>query len=152
MIKQLFSQSSSAKTLIAGLVLGLALYLAFLLALAPASLVGWAVARFSHQQAQLQCVSGSLWHGSARSISLKGPGGLAFQLAPLTWGISFGRLLHGQVLASIAVGSDATASHAVVAVSRHHLQLEQFHSPLPPIALKTMLPQLDISNVTGGKR
>lgn len=152
MSDQSFSQTLSRKRLAAGLLLGAVLYLLFLLALAPASVVAWAVSRFSHQQAHLQDVSGSLWHGRARIISVKGAGGQAYQLSPLTWKIGFGRLLHGQLLADIAVGQDATASRAVIAVSRHRLQLEQFHSPLPAVVLKTMVPQLDISKITGGGR
>lgn len=152
MSDQYLSRSLTRRRLAAGLLLGTALYLAFLLALAPASVVAWAVSRFSHQQAHLQDVSGSLWHGRARMISVKTAGGQAYDLSPLTWKISFGRLLHGQLWADIAVGQDAAASRAVIAISRHRLQLEQFHSPLPPVVLKTMVPQLDVSKITGGER
>lgn len=140
------------KRLVAGLILGAMLYLGFLLALAPASLAAWAAAHFSHQRMRLQGVSGSLWHGSANIINVSGPGGQAYQLTSLTWKIGFSQLLHGQLLAEIKVGQDATASQAVIAVSRHQLQLKQFHSPLPAFALKAMVPQLDISKVPGGKR
>lgn len=150
MSDQQLSQSLSRKRLAAALVLGAVMYLVFLLALAPASVVAWSVSHFSHQQAHLKDVSGSLWHGRARTISVKAAGGQAYQLSPLTWKISFGQLLHGQLLADIAVGQDAAASRAVIAISRHRLQLEQFHSPLPAVVLKTMVPQLDVSKITGG--
>ena len=92
--------------------LAVLMYLALLLAWAPASLLGWALPRFTRQAAMLEQPQGTLWNGSAAGLQVQAAG-RPQQLGRVDWRLRPPDLLAGRLgyrLQLAGAGIDATAT------------------------------------------
>ena len=92
--------------------LALLVYLALLLAWAPASLLGWALPRFTRQAVMLEQPQGTVWNGSAAGLRVQAAG-RPQQLGSVDWRLRPLDLLSGRLgyrLQLAGAGIDATAT------------------------------------------
>lgn len=123
------------------ILLAVVVYLALLLAWAPASLLAWALPRFTQQAVWLERPHGSVWHGQAAGLRLQ-VAGTARQLGRVNWQLRPLDLLGGRLgyrLQLAGAGIDAAMTlRAGVAGG----ELREVRAELPASLLGELSPDL----------
>ena len=121
--------------------LALLVYLVLLLAWAPASLLAWALPRFTQQAAWLEQPQGSVWHGSAAGLRLEMEG-RSTQLGRVDWRWRPLDLFAGRVGYRLQLGGAGIDAAATLRAGMQGGELREVRAELPAKLLGEFSPDL----------
>lgn len=122
-------------------VLAVLVYFVLLLAWAPASLLAWALPRFTQQAAWLEQPQGSVWHGSAAGLRLDAQG-RSTQLGRVDWRWRPLDLFAGRLGYRLRLGGAGVDAGATLRAGMQGGELREVRAELPAGLLAGFSPDL----------
>lgn len=120
------------------------LYLVLLLAWAPASLLGWALPRFTQQAVWLDQPSGSVWRGEAAGLRVKPAAGPEQTLGRLSWTLRPLDLFSGRIGYQLQLGGAGIDATATLSAGMKGGELRGARAALPASLLGRLSADLEL--------
>lgn len=125
-------------------------YLLLLLAWAPASLLAWALPRFTHEAAWLERAEGSLWNGQAAALVMRLGSGSAVPLGRVNWQLRPQDILTGHLGYQVTVAGADVQATGQLRRGLGGMELRAARTELPASWLGQVSPDLELWQ-PGGK-
>ena len=125
-------------------------YLALLLAWAPASLLAWALPRFTHEAVWLERAEGSVWRGQAAGLVLRPGSSPALQLGEVSWQVRPQDVFAGRLGYRVEVGGADIQATGVLRAGLKGIEVRETRAELPASWLGQASPDIDLWQ-PGGK-
>lgn len=131
--------------------LGLALYVLFLIVMAPAGLLAWALARASNDAITLQAVTGTVWSGGGELILSRGQAS-SLGLGRGRWSVSPWWIVLGRVGVSVDFTSPGTVLKAQGRIGLGGATLRNVEVRFPASLVPTVYPPATLAGPSGDVR
>jgi general secretion pathway protein N len=119
-------------------------YLVLLLAWAPASLLAWALPRFTQQAVWLEHAEGSVWHGQATGLTVQTGSAPALQLGRVNWQMRPLDLFVGKLGYRLKLEGAGIDAAGVLRVGSQDMELQTVRVELPAAWLAQWSPDLGL--------
>lgn len=124
--------------------LAVLVYLIFLLAWAPASLLAWALPRFTQQAVSLEQAEGSVWRGQAAGIRVQSAAVPNLQLGRVSWRLRPLDLFSGRLGYQLQLTGAGIDAQGVLHVGAKGAELPELRAELPAQMLDRFSPDLAV--------
>lgn len=122
--------------------LAVLVYLTLLLAWAPASLLAWALPRFTQQAVWLDQAQGSVWRGEAAGVRVLAATGPELQLGHLSWQLKPLDLFTGRLGYRLKLGGAGIDAEGALRAGVKDAVLSEVRAELPASMLEHVSPDL----------
>jgi hypothetical protein len=122
--------------------LAVLVYGVLLLAWAPASLLAWALPRFTQQTLWLEQAQGGVWRGEAAGVRVQAAAGDPLQLGSASWRFRPVDLFSGRLGFQLQLGGTGIDARGVLRAGPGGVELREFGGELPAKWLEQLSPDL----------
>mgnify|MGYP000309462108 CR=1 FL=1 len=124
--------------------LAVLVYLIFLLAWAPASLLAWALPRFTQQAVSLEQAEGSVWRGQAAVLRVQLAAGPGLQLGRVNWQLRPLDLFRGRLGYRLELAGAGIDAQGVLRTGGQGGEIQDIRAELPAGMLGQISPDLGL--------
>ena len=128
---------------------GIGLYAVFLIATAPANVMGWMLPRLTNNRILLSQPEGGFWHGKSQALLLKADSGEVKSIGDVQWDFLFLPLFKLQLAARVEVFDGRNTSRGILAAGLGQIHLRQMNAILPIPLITEFNPAWKIWKPTG---
>ena len=126
------------------ILLAVLVYLALLLAWAPASLLAWALPRFTEQAVWLDRAEGSVWRGQAAGVRVQSASAPDLQLGRLNWQLRPLDLFSGRLGFQLQLAGAGIDAEGVLRAGTQGSELRELRAELPARMLGQVSPDFEL--------
>ena len=124
---------------------GIGLYVVFLIATAPASVMGWMLPRLTNNRIFLLQPEGGFWHGKSRALLLKTDSGEIKPIGDVQWEFLLLPLFKLQLAERLEVFDGRNTSQGILAAGWGKIHLRQMNAIFPTSLITEFNPAWKIS-------
>jgi hypothetical protein len=124
--------------------LAVLVYFIFLLAWAPASLLAWALPRFTQQAVSLEQAEGSVWRGQAAGVRVQSAAVPNLQLGRVSWQLRPLDLFSGRLGYQLQLTGAGMDAQGALRVGAKGAELPELRAELPATMLGQLSPDLAV--------